>query len=220
MVTGQATGTTPATPAPAGSPASQSPLIEGASELAQASRFLDQGERADTAEERRTAYRAAERHADAAVLLMPESADAHFLRFAARGRLAQMQGLARAALQLASLQRELDVVLQLNPEHADALASRGGMLVKLPYLFGGNTEEGIRLLQHSISLEPQSVGKRLELAEAYHLNEQDEEARALLKEARSIAEASDSTKQMESVNKFADALQKSCKGCELEILAR
>ena len=94
------------------------------------------------------------------------------------------------------------------------------MLVKLPYLFGGNMKEGIRLLQRSISLEPRSVGKRLELAEAFHLNEQDEEARALLKEARDIAEASDSTKQMESVNKFADALQKSCKGCELEILAR
>ena len=216
----QATGTTPTSPAPAQSPEPQSHLIEGASELAHASRFLDQGERADTAEERRKAYRAAERHADAAVLLMPESADAHFLRFAARGRLAQMQGLARAALQLASLQRELDVVLQLNPEHADALASRGGMLVKLPYLLGGNMEEGIRLLQHSISLEPQSVGKRLELAEAFHLNEQDEQARALVEEARGIAEASDSTQQIENVKKFTAALQKSCKGCELEILAR
>ena len=126
-----------------------------------------------------------------------------------------MQGLARAAWQLASLQEELDLVLELDPNHADALGSRGGMLVKLPYLFGGNRTKGIQLLQRSLQLDPQSVGKRLELAEAYHLDEQDEQARTVLEEARVIAGGSGSTQQIETVKKFADALAKSCRGCEL-----
>ena len=94
------------------------------------------------------------------------------------------------------------------------------MLVKLPYLFGGDRTKGIQLLQRSLQLDPQSVGKRLELAEAYHLDEQDEQARKVLEEARVIAGDSGSTQQIETVKKFTDALAKSCRGCELEILAR
>jgi len=195
-------------------------ISKAQADLARASELLDEGEHAQNSTDRRAFYLAAERHADAAVALLPKSADAHFLRFAARGRLAQMKGLARAAWQLASLQEELDLVLELDPNHADALGSRGGMLVKLPYLFGGDRTRGIQLLQRSLKLDPQSVGKRLELAEAYHLNEQDDEARKELEDARVIAEGSGSTQQIETVKKFTDALAKSCRGCELEILAR
>ena len=207
------------TPAPAVA-TSSADLATGQADLARASELLDEGEHAQNPTDRRAFYLAAERHADAAVKLLPKSANAHFLRFAARGRLAQMQGLARAAWQLASLQEELDLVLELDPNHADALGSRGGMLVKLPYLFGGNRTKGIQLLQRSLQLDPQSVGKRLELAEAYHLDEQDEQARTVLEEARVIAGGSGSTQQIETVKKFADALAKSCRGCELEILPR
>ena len=211
-----ATETTPA-PTVANSPAD---LATGQADLARASELLDEGEHAQNPTDRRAFYIAAERHADAAAKLLPKSANAHFLRFAARGRLAQMQGLARAAWHLASLQEELDLVLELDPNHADALGSRGGMLVKLPYLLGGNRAKGIQLLQRSVELDPQSVGKRLELAEAYHLDEQHEQARKLLKDAHVIANGSGSTKQIETVKKFADALAKSCRGCELEILPR
>lgn len=199
---------------------SSADLAKAQADLARASELLDEGEQAQNPNDRRAFYLAAERHADTAVTLLPKSADAHFLRFAARGRLAQMQGLARAAWQLASLQEELDLVLELDPNHADALGSRGGMLVKLPYLFGGDRTKGIQLLQRSLQLDPQSVGKRLELAEAYHLDEQDEQARKVLEEARVIAGDSGSTQQIETVKKFTDALAKSCRGCELEILAR
>ena len=138
---------TPPTPVVATSSAD---LAKAQADLARASELLDEGEQAHNPDDRRAFYLAAERHADAAVTLLPKSADAHFLRFAARGRLAQMQGLARAAWQLASLQEELDLVLELDPNHADALGSRGGMLVKLPYLFGGDRTKGIQLLQRSL----------------------------------------------------------------------
>ena len=193
---------------------------EGDRQLSLASQRLDEAENAETSAKQREAYLAAERHSERAVELLPESADAHFLHFAARGRLAQMQGLALGAVQLPSLQRELDLVLELNPDHADALGSRGGMLVKLPFLLGGNVPEGIRLLRRALELDPQSIGKRLELAEAYNIDEKTVQAASMVAEARKLADASGSTREQESVRKFAEALQKSCSGCAVEILAR
>ena len=102
----------------------------------------------------------------------------------------------------------------------DALGSRGGMLVKLPFLLGGNVPEGIRLLERALELDPQSIGKRLELAEAYNIDENTDQAASMVAEARKLAEASGSTRKQESVKKFAEALQKSCSGCAVEILAR
>ena len=214
-----ATSAKPAQP-PAGVEIPLLEVTEGNQQLALASQLLDQGEHAETAEKRREAYVAAERHAKLAAEMLPKNPDAHFLHFAARGRLAQMDGLARGALQLRSLQRELDLVLELNPNHADALSSRGGMMVKLPYLLGGNVPEGIRMLKRAVELDPQSVGKRLELVEAYHIDEQEDEAQAMLTQAREVAAASGSTRKLESVKKFSHALQESCTGCAVEVLPR
>ena len=177
---------------------------------------MDRAERAEDEDEQRAAYAEVEKHADRAIAQLPQNADARFLRFAARGRVVQMDGLAAIALQLRSLNAELDEVLRLDPDHADALASRGGMLMKLPWALGGDTSRGIALLERAVSLEPEGSTKRLELAEAYQLVGRDRDAVRLAREAEEVALSNSDTQKAEAAARFRSDLQAACKDCEAE----
>lgn len=193
---------------------------QGLAEIALASQFIDKGERAGNESAQRAAYSGARKHAERAIGLLPENADAHFLLFAAKGRVAQLDGLTSAAIQLVALNRELDYVLHLDPNHADALASRGGMLVKLPFLLGGDTKKGIEFLERAVRLDNKAVGKRLELAEAYHIIGRDEDARASVANAEALAQAMKDPARSKSVAAFRQALESACQGCSVEIIGR
>lgn len=194
--------------------------IEGLAELEQATQFLDTGEDAETDEERKRNYDIAAEHAARAVELLPENADARFVLFAAKGRVAQMGGLASAALALSSLNSELDEVLRLDPDHADALAARGGMLMKLPRLMGGNTTKGIEHLERAVEINPTGAGTRLELAEAYEIVGRDTDALRTGREALAIAKEKKETEKIERAETFVTALEKSCDGCALAATAK
>lgn len=193
---------------------------EGERQLAEATHDLNEAELAQDDALRRAAYARALEHAERAVDLMPESAEAHFLVFGSEGRLAQLDGLATAALKLVALNRRLDEVLRLDPNHANALAARGGMLVKLPRLLGGDTDEGVALLERSVALDDESVGKRLELAEAYHIVGRDEDAERLAAEALAEAERRGDPREIESCKRFAAELAAACDGCALASIGR
>ena len=188
----------------------------GQQEIALARAAMDRAERAEDEDEQRAAYAEVEKHADRAIAQLPQNADARFLRFAARGRVVQMDGLAAIALQLRSLNAELDEVLRLDPDHADALASRGGMLMKLPWALGGDTSRGIALLERAVSLEPEGSTKRLELAEAYQLVGRDRDAVRLAREAEEVALSNSDTQKAEAAARFRSDLQAACKDCEAE----
>jgi tetratricopeptide (TPR) repeat protein len=167
----------------------------GRAELKLAKRYLDEGEAAQDEATQRRNYEVAKQHAERAVKLLPNEPDAHFVRFGAAGRLAQMGGLATAALALAELNRDLDEVLRLDPNHANALAARGGMMMKLPRLLGGNQQEGLRYLERAVELDQNAVGKRLELAEAYEIVGRKPEALAMAQEALEWAKRNDEPKK-------------------------
>lgn len=197
-----------------------SSTAEGERELAMASRLLSEGEDANDDATRRAKYTEAQRHAERAVALLPQSADAHFAHFGAVGRLAQLDGLAAAAFKLMTLNAELDEVLRLNPDHANALAARGGMLVKLPRLLGGNADKGIAYLQRAVALDREAVGKRLELAEAYHLVGRSDEARRTAEEALAMAETLQDTGRVETCRRFIEELRTACSGCAMAAIGR
>jgi hypothetical protein len=50
--------------------------------------------------------------------------------------------------------RELDVALTLAPEYPAALAAKGAMLMELPWFLGGDRNEGERLPQRAVALDP------------------------------------------------------------------
>ncbi len=196
------------------------PQRECTRELEEARNYLQAGEKANEDEERRENYEQATHHAERAVQLCPNDADAHFILFGSKGRVAQMGGIATAALELASLNRELDEVLRLNPDHADALAARGGMLVKLPRLLGGNTTEGIRYLERATVINPNGAGTRLELAEAYEIVGREADAWRVGREAIAIAERKGESKKAARARKFIEELEESCPECTRETTPR
>lgn len=201
-----------------GTPATSS--TEGERELALAKHYLDEGERATDDGSRRTAYETAKRHADRAVELLPQSAEARFVQFGADGRIAQLGGVAVAALSLVKLNKQLDEVLRLDPNHANALAARGGMLMKLPRLLGGNTTKGIEYLERSVAMDQTAVGKRLELAEAYHIVGRDKDADATAQQALEVAESLGEPERVTTVERFIAELRKTCRGCAVAAIGR
>lgn len=205
----------PADVAPAPAPAA-----EGKHELELAKRHLDEGERATDDASRRRAYEAARQHADRAVELLPESADARFVQFGADGRIAQLGGIAVAALALVKLNNQLDEVLRLDPNHANALAARGGMLMKLPRLFGGDTTKGVEYLERAVALDATAVGKRLELAEAYHIVGREDDAKATAQSALETARKLEQPERIATCERFIVALEKTCDGCAVETIGR
>jgi len=193
---------------------------EGRRELDLANYYLQQAELADNDAGRRANYELAEQHSARAVALIPSNADAHFVHFASAGRLAQMKGLATATLKLMSLNAELDEVLRLDPDHANALAARGGMLVKLPRLLGGDAAKGVALLERAVSLDASAIGKRLELSEAYHIVGRDEDARRVADEALAMAKERKDESKVVLCQKFITELEGSCRGCALAAVGR
>ena len=67
---------------------------------------------------------------------------------------------------LRRLRRELDVTLALAPGDADALLAKGALLLKLPRLLGGDSDEAEALLRQALVAEPDNTAARCYLAEA------------------------------------------------------
>ena len=83
---------------------------------------------------------------------------AHFAVFCSLGKRA---GIRRHALgflavvgDLGRIRLEIDYTLALAPNYPAALAAKGQMLTELPVLFGGDPQEGQRLLRRAASLDP------------------------------------------------------------------
>lgn len=134
---------------------------------AKAMESLERGENDSGDAARLAAYREGLRYAQAAVSADEENADAHFAAFANRGRIMELEGAIASFFNLRVLKRELNRTLELNPNHADALAAKGRMLRKLPRVLGGNLEEAAQYLRRAIDLDRNAVSARIELAEIY-----------------------------------------------------
>jgi tetratricopeptide (TPR) repeat protein len=176
---------------------------EGERQLSLANHYITAGELTQDEDQRRASYATALEHAERAVELMPDNPEAHFLVFGSEGRLAQM-----------------DEVLRLDPNHANALAARGGMMMKLPRLLGGDSEQGLEYLERAVSLDDESVGKRLELAEAYHMVGRERDAQRVADEALVAAEKRENPAEVANCKRFIAELAEACPGCALASVGR
>lgn len=150
---------------------------------------LKRGEDAENDSDRRAAYEEGLRYAKQALALNDNHADAHFAHFATNGRLLLLDGTTPNPFNLLEVNRELDRVLELKPDHPDALAAKGGIYRQLPRLLGGSDEKAEEFLKRSISLEPDdALGARLELAQLYRDQGAPERGVPLVQRAIAIAE--------------------------------
>jgi hypothetical protein len=144
--------------------------VPGEAQLEAAGRYFRRAELAPRgAPLRDLSYRRAEELAEMIVRDDPDSADAHFLLFAARGRRILEDNKVPSLSEfwtLKDLNKHLQRTLELNPAHADALAARGGLLLDLPRYLGGDLESARWHLERAISLNPTGPGTRICLARA------------------------------------------------------
>jgi tetratricopeptide (TPR) repeat protein len=170
---------------------------------AEALAMLDKGEDLTDEKQRLAAYIEGEKLAQQAVDLDDSNADAYFALFGNSGRRLLLES-GFNPFNLIKVNRTLDRCLQLNPDHSDALAARGGMYRQLPGLFGGSLTKAEKDLKRSIELDPEATGARIELARVYHDMGQDDKALPLLEQALYWAEKLNKPRRVHEAQKAID----------------
>jgi hypothetical protein len=94
------------------------------------------------------------------------SARAHFAVVCSLGKALGIDGVGFGAFgTVARLRREIDATLRLEPNHAEALAAKGALLLRLPRLLGGDSLEAERWLRRARAVEPTNATARAYLTE-------------------------------------------------------
>ncbi|RMF22425.1 MAG: hypothetical protein D6760_07490 [Deltaproteobacteria bacterium] len=134
-------------------------------------------------------YRLAEELAEQVLEDNPQSAEANFMLFAARGRRLMAQGAPSITnfWRFSDLNKYLTRTLELDPNHANALAAKGGLLLDLPRFLGGSTTQARALLERAVELNPTGVATRVALAKALLRQGEREPARQQLRLAAHYA---------------------------------
>lgn len=190
-------GTFAATPARAQSAAQARETGPSAQELAdRAIACLKRGEDATDRDEKLRLYREGLELGRRAVALDDANADAHFAVFANNGRIMLLEGASVNPVNLLRANAELERTLELNPDHYDALAARGGLYRQLPWVLGGNLDKAEATLRRAIDLNPNAVGARIELARTYCDKGDPERGKPLLETAAQIAEREGKQRQL------------------------
>ncbi len=104
--------------------------------------------------------------ADAALALDDRSARAHFAVVCNLGKATALSGTGFGSLAAVyRLRREIDATLALAPNHAEALAAKGALLVRLPRWLGGDRREAEVWLRRALAIDPSNGTARAYLDE-------------------------------------------------------
>ena len=126
--------------------------------------------------------------AERAVALDDNSADAHFALFCNLGELMRLDGEnLTQVFQLRRLMAEVDRTLELDPNHVDAMAAKGTLLVRLPRLLGGDSVKGEAMLRQVLLRDPNAFTTRLAQANVCEARGDRQEALAFAARALQIA---------------------------------
>jgi len=170
------------------------PQVAGAAQSAsdlttRAMQECDLGQDATSRDTRKEHFERGEALATQAVALDDKSAQAHFAIVCNLGEMLRLDGeKITSVFELRRLLSEVDRTLQLDPNHVDAMATKGTLLVRLPRVFGGDAKEGERLLREVVKRDDNAVTSRITLAKTVVQRGDRNEAIQLAARARQIAE--------------------------------
>jgi tetratricopeptide (TPR) repeat protein len=168
---------------------------------------LRRGEDAADTSQRRAAYQQGLDLANRALALDDNNSDAHFAVFGNRGRILLLEGVTPNPISLWQVDHDLERALELNPNHADALAAKGGLYRQLPWVLGGSLSVAETCLTKAIAIDPDAVGARIELAQTYKDMGHPERGVPLLQKAVSIAERQGKTRELNEARDLLNKLQ-------------
>jgi hypothetical protein len=159
--------------------------------VASAMHECEAGQVAPTRDQRVAHFERGQGLAERAVTVDDESAAAHFAVFCNLGEMLRVDGeKITSIIGFRRLMRELDRTLELNPDHLDALSSKGVLLTRLPSLLGGDVDRGEQMLERVVREDPGCITARITLAELYAARGERTDAVALAAQARELARAS------------------------------
>ncbi|MDA2920995.1 hypothetical protein MYX76_16155 [Desulfobacterota bacterium AH_259_B03_O07] len=119
--------------------------------------------KAPNREERIKAYKNGEEIAKRAVELEPKNPHAHFFYVANLASLGNTQGIIKSLFMLPRVRREIDTVLELDPDHAYGLAIQGTLFTYLPGILGGDLKLGESYLRMSVRQDPRTSSTKIYL---------------------------------------------------------
>ncbi len=154
----------------------------------QAMEECQKGRRAKDADSRSVHFDRGRALAEKAVALDDQSADAHFSLFCNIGERMRANGeVFFSVFEYGSMMDELDETLALNPNHLDALSSKGTILIEVPEFLGGDDAKGEVMLRQVIKDEPESINARMVVARQCADRGEHQEAYELAKLALELA---------------------------------
>jgi tetratricopeptide (TPR) repeat protein len=119
--------------------------------------------------------------AEKAIEIEPGNADAHFFYVANLASLGDTKGLFNSLFMLPEVRRELETVLEIDPNHVNGLAMTGALYLYLPSMLGGDLHISEVYLKRSISLDPHVSSAGLYLALNLKKQKKYEEALGVLR---------------------------------------
>ena len=146
------------------------------------------GRRAMDADSRSMYFDRGRALAEKAVALDSQSADAHFALFCSIGERMRANGeVFFSVFEYGRMMDALDQTLALNPDHLDALSSKGTILIEIPEFLGGDDAKGEVMLRQVIQEEPESINARMVVARQCAERGEHQEAYDLAKVALELA---------------------------------
>jgi tetratricopeptide (TPR) repeat protein len=143
--------------------AKQEPDLETLMALAQVS-FIWGDIRATTPEQKLEAYDRGREAARRAIELDPKSPEAHFWFATNTARWGQVNGVLRSLFLLPSVKKEIQIILDLDPNFTPVYALAGNVYYEVPRLLGGDLDRAEAMFRKGLEQDPRFTGLRVGLA--------------------------------------------------------
>ncbi|TFG59313.1 MAG: hypothetical protein E4H32_10320 [Nitrospirales bacterium] len=154
----------------------------------QAMEECQKGRRAKDADSRGVHFDRGRALAEKAVALDKQSADAQFSLFCNIGERMRANGeVFFSVFDYGRMMDALDQTLILNPNHLDALSSKGTILIEVPEFLGGDDAKGEVMLRQVIKEDTKSINARMVVARQCAERGEHQEAFELSKQALELA---------------------------------
>lgn len=120
--------------------------------------------------------------AEKAIELEPDNPDARFYYVANLASLGDAKGLFNSLFMLPEIRRELDMIIEIDPNHENALAMQGALFYYLPGILGGDVKISEIYIRQALSIDPHLSSAKLYLAMNLRRQKRYKEAMDELKE--------------------------------------
>ena len=117
-----------------------------------------------------------------AIEIEPNNPDAHFFYVANLGSLGETHGVLRSLFLLPKIRKELELILELDPNHVYGLGMTGLLYYSLPSFLGGDLHISEIYLRRAMRFDPHLTILKIYLAKTLMKQKKYEEAKKILKE--------------------------------------